>query len=417
MNEKTRRGGRPRLPIDAATVAQLRDAGHSWRSIARQIGAGCATVRRAYQSRAKTVPKPIPGPSAISPDCQKAEIPVFGFVRVKRRRWFLIALVAFFAVVSVARGQGGIPASPIQIIDSLGRPRAGVTVTVCTSPGTGAPCTPLANVYTDTALTTQIVGSTVTTDGLGNLPVFYAADGVYKYTISGSGITPSGPFTATVSGTGNAHVAANNTFTGSNTFTQQIVSTVATGTAPFSIASTTQVTNLNAQLHGGLAAPASAIVGISDTQTLTSKTIDISANTLKNSTNTAGHYARNNGTQYLDSTIQFADVPAINLAASGNGGVTGNLPVGNLNGGSGASSSTFWRGDGTWQAPPASGVSEATMVLPLALLGNNTACSSTTTGSCVTYIFANAHTLTRLVVITSVAPSERESRLGRNCQN
>jgi hypothetical protein len=54
---------------------------------------------------------------------------------------------------------------------------------------------------------------------------------------------------------------------------QQITSTVAQGTAPFVVGSTTSVTNLNADLLDGQHAPNGNIVGTTDTQTLSNKTL------------------------------------------------------------------------------------------------------------------------------------------------
>tara|TARA_R110000868_G_scaffold298903_1_gene559060 strand:- start:846 stop:2291 length:1446 start_codon:yes stop_codon:yes gene_type:complete len=84
--------------------------------------------------------------------------------------------------------------------------------------------------------------------------------------------------------TGNVNISGVTTFVGDIKITgnvnisgvttsSQFISTVSTGIAPFTVNSSTQVTNLNASYLSGKTAPSGIIVGTTDTQILTNKTL------------------------------------------------------------------------------------------------------------------------------------------------
>lgn len=193
----------------------------------------------------------------------------------------LLFLILLSAIPGLAFGQGtriDNPAGPAtRNVTGFLAPIPGASIAICTSAATGTPCAPLVptspvTFCTDATCSTA-APNPLLADSNGNWGG-WLLPGTYKVSITATGVTGT-LLTVTVPiGTGSSVTfTGTNTFSGSNTFSQPIISTVTTGTAPLTIASTTVIPNLNAQLHGGQTAPASAIVGINDTQTLTAKTL------------------------------------------------------------------------------------------------------------------------------------------------
>jgi len=144
--------------------------------------------------------------------------------------WALLALILHVVPGVVGRAHAQGTRKDDIVFNSRGTPLAGATVRVCAMPASGQPCTPLALIYSDAALT-QALANPTTTDGLGNYS-FYAAPGKYEIEISGPGITtkqlpnvilPNDPASPTFSGgisafsltlSGNLTVSGNTTVVG-----------------------------------------------------------------------------------------------------------------------------------------------------------------------------------------------------------